>query len=146
MARNARYANPPAPDLQPAGPLQPKEMRRQEFARRVWALMTERNMNQAELARAAGLGRDSISGYVNGRNLPEPKSAKALADALGVTVPDLYPGAVEVAVDAEMPAIELRQIAGHPGQAWLRVNRKVPFSAAAKIIAIIEEADSAGGR
>jgi transcriptional regulator with XRE-family HTH domain len=141
MARNSRFANPPAAVAPPTS-MAPREIRKQEFARALQGFMLQRNMSQADLARAAGLGRDSISSYVNGRNLPKPKSAQALADALGVTVPQIYPGAVERAVDAEIPAVELRQVAGHPGKAWLRVNRAVSFSTAAKIIALLEAEDA----
>ena len=116
----------------------PKEIRRQEFGRDLWALMLRRGMSQSDLARRAGLGRDSISGYVRGRNLPEPRNAKKMADALGVTVHELYPGATENAMDTEHPAIEMRQAVGQPGKAWLRVNRLVSFSTAAKIVALLE--------
>lgn len=142
MARNTRFANPPAAGVAVnTAPLPPREMRKQEFARKLWELMVARNLSQADLARESGLGRDSVSNYVNAKTLPEPKQAKALADALGVTVPELYPGAVEAAVDAEIPAVELRQVAGHPGKAWLRVNRALSFATAAKIIALLEEED-----
>jgi transcriptional regulator with XRE-family HTH domain len=136
MARDTHYKNPVSGDT---SPLAPREMRRQEFGRNLWQMMLKRGMTQSDLARASGLGRDSISGYVRGRNLPEPKSAKAIADALTVSVEDLYPGAAERAMDSELPAIEMRQAAGQPGKAWLRVNRMVDYGTAAKIIALLEE-------
>jgi transcriptional regulator with XRE-family HTH domain len=139
MARDTHYKNPPQADT---SPMAPREMRRQEFGRNLWQLLLRRGMTQSDLARASGLGRDSISGYVRGRNLPEPKSAKAIADALGVTVEELYPGATERAIDSELPAVEMRQAAGQPGKAWLRVNRLVSYSVAAKIIALLEEEPS----
>lgn len=141
MARNSRFAHEPEGVEIDRSATPPREMRKQEFARRVSALLMERNMSQADLSRACGLGRDSISSYVAGKTLPEPKNAKALADALGVTVPELYPGAVENAVDAEIPALQLTGVAGHPNRAWLRINRALSFTAAAKIIAVLEEED-----
>lgn len=138
MARDTHYKNKPAGG--DTSPLAPREMRRQEFGRNLWQMLLKRGMTQSDLARASGLGRDSISGYVRGRNLPEPKSAKAIADALGITVEELYPGAAERAIDNELPAFDMRAAAGHPGHAWLRINRKVPFGIAAKIAALIEEA------
>ena len=136
MARDTSYKNPPAADT---SPMAPREMRRQEFGRNLWQLLIKRGMTQSDLARASGLGRDSISGYVRGRNLPEPTSAKALADALGVTVEDLYPGSVERAIDGELPGFHMTEIAGHPGKAWVRLNRSMSFTAAAKIAAILAE-------
>lgn len=143
MARDAAYRVMPPQTDGDTSPMMPREMRRQEFGRNLWQLLLQRGMSQADLARASGLGRDSISGYVKGRNLPEPKSAQAMAEALGVTVTDLYPGSVERTIDKELPALEIRQAVGHTGQAWLRVNRLVPFGTAARIAALIDEADEA---
>jgi transcriptional regulator with XRE-family HTH domain len=117
----------------------PREMRRQEFGRNLWHMLLKRGMTQSDLARASRLGRDSISGYVRGRNLPEPKSAKALADALGVTIEELYPGSAERAIDSELPVFHMTQVAGHPGKAWVRLNRSMSFTAAVKIAAILDE-------
>jgi transcriptional regulator with XRE-family HTH domain len=136
MARDTAYRNTPAGDT---SPMVPREMRRQEFGRNLWQLLLKRGMTQSDLSRASGLGRDSVSGYVRGRNLPEPTSAKKLADALGVTMEDLYPGSTERAIDGELPAFEMKQAAGHPGRAWVRVNRMMSFAAATKIAAIIEQ-------
>ncbi len=142
MARNALYKSDAANDRE-MDPRMPDVLRRQEFARNLFRLMMEKNWRQSDLARASGLGRDSISGYIRGRNMPEPKSAEALARAFGVTVSELYPGAVERAIDNEVPAIEFRVAAGHANKAWLRVNKLVPIGVAAKIVAMIQEADEA---
>ena len=103
--------------------------------------MLVRNWNQSDLARAADLGRDSISTYVNGKTFPTPVALKKLADALGMQPGDLLPNSIMNAMDDEHPAVELRQAAGHPGKAWLRVNRAMSFSAAARIVEIINEDD-----
>ena len=47
--------------------LSQKVLQKQEFGRRVYALMMEKPWTQSELARASGLGRDSISQYVRGK-------------------------------------------------------------------------------
>ena len=137
MARNAVYRNPPT-EKRAQAPA-PREMVRQDFGRNLWNLILKRGMSQSDLARASGLGRDSVSGYIRGKNLPDPKNAKKRATALGITVEELYPGAAERAMDSELPAVELRQAAGHPGKAWLRVNRSVSFATAAKIVALLEQ-------
>lgn len=121
--------------------LTPRALTKQEFGRRVQGLMLEKGWNQAELSRAAHMGRDSISTYINGKTFPGPLQLKRLADALGVTPEELLPNSTMSAMDDEHPAVELRQAAGHPGKAWLRVNRALSFRAAAQIIAIIDEED-----
>lgn len=145
MSTNAAYRIPPTGD---DGPMMPKDLRKQEFARRLYQLMLKQNWRQSDLARAARLGRDSVSGYIRGRNLPDPKSAKALADAFGISIEELWQGNVERAIDSEMPSLEIKMAAGQTGRAWVRLNCMLPFSVAAKIAALIDEVNEAerGGR
>ena len=141
MARNTRYASAPEGASFTLSPATPKEMRLQEFARRLANLMQHHKpepLTQSDLARLAGIGRDSVSNYINCKSLPEPKSAKKIADVFGVDVADLYPGAVERAVDSELPALEIKQVSGQPGRCWLRVNQMVSSGTAAQIFNLIE--------
>lgn len=55
-----------------------------EFAKRLINLLRDRNMNQSDLARAAGLTRDAVSTYVRARSMPEPINLAKIAKALGV--------------------------------------------------------------
>src|SRR5438552_15688350 len=71
--------------------LEPRQVIRQEFGRRLLQFMRERNWRQSDLAREAGLGRDSISQYVNGKSLPDSGNAQKLADAFGIDVQKVYP-------------------------------------------------------
>lgn len=140
MVRKSRQAMPPG-DL--AGiDLTPKALTKQEFGRRLYAVMMSRGMSQADLARSAEMGRDSISTYVNGKTFPTPRAVKKIADALGVEPEELLPNGLMSAMEDEFPAVELRQAAGHADKAWLRVNRAMSFATAAKIIAMIDEEDS----
>lgn len=123
------------------GQLTPKALTRQEFGRRLNRLMHEKEWNQSDLARAAGIGRDSVSTYVNGKVFPTPLALKKIAAALGVDREALLPNEIMSAFDDEMPAVELKQASGHPDKAWLRVNRMMSFATAAKIIALIDEED-----
>jgi hypothetical protein len=70
------------------------------------------------------------------------KALDSIARALGVPVTDLLPNALPAAIDEELPAIELRQAAGHPHIVWLRVNRGCPLNAA-KIIGLLRADDEA---
>lgn len=141
MARAARHALPPS-EGEPSG-LEPRELTRNEFGRRLMHFTAKKGWNQAELARQANVGRDSISNYVNGRQFPGPKILERLCTALGVDREQLLPNSLMNAIDAEQPAIELKQAPGHPDKAWLRINRAMSFATAAAIIALIKEEDAA---
>lgn len=119
--------------------MEPKELGKLEFGRRLMKLMLDRGWNQSDLARAAGLGRDAISTYVRGRSFPEPRSLRSLADALGVTTDELLPNSVTLAMDADTsPMLEIKQAAGHPDRVFIRINRMVSLQQAAEIFNIIK--------
>jgi transcriptional regulator with XRE-family HTH domain len=124
----------------------PQAIHRQEFGRRLQQKILSKGWRQSDLARATDIGKDSISHYVRGRSLPGPKALNTMAKALGVSVADLLPNAPAAAMDEELPALELRQAAGHPGMVWLRVNRALSFAVAAKIIDLIQADDEARKR
>lgn len=141
MVRKARAVMAPV-EMQ-APQLTPRALTRQEFGRRLATLLLDKGWNQSDLARAAELGRDSISTYVNGKTFPTPKALKALSEALGVSKDDLLPNQMMQAMDDEHPAVELKQASGHPNKAWLRINRAMSFATAAKIIELINKEDEA---
>lgn len=116
-----------------------QHLTKQEFGRRLYSLMLARGWNQSELARQAGLPRDSISTYIRGRSLPTPKSLQALAEALGMRPADVLPNATESAIDEDNPALEMRVSTSAPNAAWLRVNRLVSLSTASKVIELINQ-------
>ena len=148
MARKSRYHIDELPD----GEYAPRHLTKQQFGRRVYQEMLRNGWNQSELARQAGLPRDSISTYVRGQVLPSPISLQKLADALGVKPADLLPNAVEHAIDEDEPYMEMKVSTSAPSMAWLRVNRLVSVSPAAQIINLLagsnhEAADAGrGGR
>lgn len=146
MSQKARHHLKPAhnplanPLMDPA--LELKELSKQEFGRRLMKLILDRGWNQSDLARAAHLGRDAISTYVRGRSFPEPRSLKALADALSVSTEALLPNSVTMAMDADTaPMLEIKQAAGHPEKVFLRVNRMVSLQQAAEIFNIINRGE-----
>jgi transcriptional regulator with XRE-family HTH domain len=96
-------------------------------------------MNQSDLARASGLPRELISTYVRGVSFPTPKSLRRICDALHMKPDDLVPASMGMVAQDEVPAFAMTEIAGQRGAVWLRVNRMVPASAAAKIFAILQE-------
>lgn len=136
MSRSPRRHLPPASDI----PESPAEITKIEFGRRLQHLHLAKGWNQSDLARAAGLGRDAISTYINGRSFPEPKSLLALAEALQVDPSELLPNSVAMAMKQDAaPVLEIKQSAGHPDKVYLRVNRVVTFEQAAQIFSILKE-------
>jgi transcriptional regulator with XRE-family HTH domain len=108
------------------------------FAARVWNLTVSKGWTQAELGRRAGLGRDVINSYVNARSLPTVESAKKLAQAFGVTVNHLYPGAEEdfSATGSGITPFEMKTTT--TGKMFVRLNMELPFEAAADIFAVLQ--------
>lgn len=142
MSRKSRFNLDPSVEAESR--LTPHALTKQEFGRRLQKLLLEKDWNQSDLSRASGLGRDSISTYINGKTWPTPRALNALSQALGVPKDDLLPNGMLSAMDDEHPAVELKAAAGHPGKAWLRVNRAMSFSTAAKIVELINQEDSSG--
>ena len=68
-----------------------KTIRKQEFGRRLYQQLLSQQINQSELARRSGLGRDSISQYVRGRSVPTPQNLEKIAEALQIEPDDLFP-------------------------------------------------------
>lgn len=132
-----------------AGDLSPKQIAkreaarmRAEFGRHLHKLMRDRHLNQSDLARLADVGRDSISQYVNGNTMPIEKNAKLLADALGVSVPEIYPADFRrQAIEGEPQDLRLTMLTGQPNKCWFYINRQMSFSLATDIIRLIEGAD-----
>jgi transcriptional regulator with XRE-family HTH domain len=149
MARKSHHALAPA--VEPVEEqLTPTALTKQEFGRRLAAILVERHMSQSDLVRAINakfpnlnprFGRDAISTYVNGRSFPTPKSLGLICETLGLTRDQILPNATMQAMNDEHPAFEMRAAVGHPGKAWVRVNRLMRFETAATIAKLINEED-----
>ena len=129
--------------------LAPRHLTKQEFGKRLYKLMLAKGWNQSELARQAGLPRDSVSVYIRGRSLPTPSSLQSLAAAFGLSTEELLPNHIESAIDEDTPSMEMKVSPNALDKAWLRVNRLVTVRAALKIMDILESdnaVDRSGGR
>ena len=104
------------------------------FGRKLRAALEAKSWNQSDLAKATGLGRDSISTYIRGLTMPDPKNLKKLAEALELPVKDLMP---EGGGDAVSAAFEISQAS--TGRVFMRINQAVSFEQAARIMAILTE-------
>jgi transcriptional regulator with XRE-family HTH domain len=114
-----------------------KDVSKQQFAERLKRLMHAKGWHQSELARQAGIARDSVSVYIRGRALPKEENAQALARALNVSLEELMPNGGS-ATEGDIPAIELRVSQQAPQETWLSVNKLVSTKTAIAIIELLE--------
>lgn len=113
-----------------------------EFAKRVYKRMMDKGWNQSQLARYAGLPRDSISVYIRGRSLPTPQSLQKLAACLGCAPEDLLSVYAQAAAEIQPTRLELREIHGEPDYMWLKLNARFKTETALKIL-MLARADDA---
>jgi transcriptional regulator with XRE-family HTH domain len=138
-----KVASAPVNDITSFGELASRPMVRQEFGRRLRGLMLKKKWRQSDLARASGLGRDSISQYVNGKTLADPASAQKLADALGIDVREVRPlSFMRANIEEETHGIRMTQTVGDPSKTWVYINRPVSAVLAAKINLMLAEEDA----
>lgn len=113
-----------------------------EFAKRVYKRMMDKGWNQSQLARYAGLPRDSISVYIRGRSLPTPQSLQKLAACLGCAPEDLLSLYAQAAAEIQPTRLELREIHGEPDYIWLKINARFKAETALKILMLAREDDA----
>lgn len=143
MARNTIRRLEPSDEQEPTQTVVSKD---QDFARRLQYHMEQNGMTNSDLARAVwgertngkgyreAIGRDNISKYLRG-TIPQPKTLRALSEALGVEVHDLSPEHTKASLDWEPQMYSMRAAPGHPDKAHLTVDMIVPSRIAAEILA-----------
>lgn len=152
MVRQSAYLN-----ASPTGKLGQGASRTEvlkEFGKRLQRLMAERGWNQSDLARHSAkhmpdkkFGRDNISGYICGENLPGPAHLNAMAKALGLPYDELLPTRGVPDIDSRVDARTKKAAADAPldvrdlgeGKAWLRVNQEVPWDVAIEIMKLVKQ-------
>ena len=118
-----------------------KMIRKQEFGRRLYDQLLKQRLNQSDLARKSGLGRDSISQYVRGRSVPTPQNLEKMAEALGIQADDLFPNYAAQAIAIEDPTFQLRAVDGDSSQMWLTINQRVSTATAMAVMAALNTTD-----
>lgn len=134
-----RYLNP----VPSAGA--PSSRPKLEFAKRLQHALTEKGWSQADLARAVAkhmpsgeFGRDSISHYVRGLQMPGPVRLKAICKALGITREALIPEGSYATAEDGAPPFAIKSTTGE--MVWLQVNQAVPMDTAIQIREILKTA------
>jgi transcriptional regulator with XRE-family HTH domain len=105
-----------------------------DFGARIAQRLKIKNWNQSDLARATGLGRDSISTYIHGTVRPTPKNLAKLAEALECTPADLSPDIPQ----HENPNAVLEMTQLPDGKVRLRVIQAVTLDQAVEIFNILK--------
>lgn len=126
---------------------------KEDFAKRLQALMAARGWNQSEMARRSNLhlptpekgqirnkeiGRDLISNYVRGKVLPNPVYLEAMATALAKTPAELL--GIKDAPSLDNSPFEMKSV--DKERVFLRLNRTVSNKTATKIMQLLQEEDS----
>ena len=100
--------------------------------------MMANNLSQSDLARSAGVGRDSISQYVRGRSLPSPKTAAKIAKALKVDIQELYPASKHYEDPQTGKGFSIIHLEDDPKMARVVINidKKIPLATAQEMFAL----------
>ena len=135
-----------APDTSFVPSFQEQSMRR--FASRLNELMLEAGMNQSQLAAqvfgttkdtrgfTVSRGRDRISNYLRGRDVPRSQNLQKIAKVFKLSVQDLAPELMQ-SLDKSDPVMGMKVIAGQTDRAHLTVNMVVSLTVAAQVIALL---------
>ena len=67
-----------------------KRLQALDVGENIRKILKKKNLTQKDLAEATGIARQQIQRYCTGKNLPNPKRLKEIADALEVSIMDLY--------------------------------------------------------
>lgn len=119
----------------------PPEKIKMNIGRRIQEKLFEIGWKQADLARESGLGRDSISLYIRGKNLPGAQSLKSVADALGCTPEDLAPE-LHAATRQRLPDFAPQVFTMLPDGLWrVKLDRSVDRATMTRIVDALEEYD-----
>ena len=121
-----------------------------EFARRLAAQMSEKELSASELARRiwgdmrtssgarAARNRDRIGNYLKAESYPERKTLAQIAKALEISVDDLAPQIPATAFDQENPELNLTLIAGNRDRVIVNVNILTSLEIALEFAALVK--------
>jgi transcriptional regulator with XRE-family HTH domain len=112
---------------------------RDNFARRLVALIRQAGLTQAELARKAGMERYHVTDYVTARRYPRPAQLAALAEALGVSPDDLRPRAPGASEPPKLPRFGIVADERNPGKMRVQLDETVSLETALKIGELLKD-------
>lgn len=112
---------------------------KREFGRRLHERMIAKGWTQSELGRRTDLGRNNISTYIRGQNLPSPSALAALTSALGCEPKDLIPETTMGVVDLREPELSVTAVPGEKDLRHIRINARVRKDIALRIQELLDE-------
>ena len=119
----------------------PPEKIRLNVGRRIQQKLYDLGWKQTDLAARAGLGRDSVSLYIRGKNLPGARNLKAISDALGMTLEELAPE-LQVATRTRTNSFGPQEMKQRSDGLWhVKIDRPVDQKTMLKIIAALDAYD-----
>ena len=123
---------------------------RKAFGRRLRLLLEQKGMSQSDLARliwgttttrqghTVAKNRDRIAVWIKGTAFPTQGNLKKVAAAIGVEIADLAPEYLSDAIGKQShPLYSVTKSQGDGDKVFLRVNKLVPETIAAQIIALL---------
>lgn len=114
---------------------------RQQFARKLIKLRTEKDWTQSDLARFAGIHRGLVSTWEKRQSTPTAENLARVAKALGVTEDELMPSAA-VRRAARMEHRDVMTAdPDRPGYQLIQISRSVRTATALKIWQLLLEED-----
>ncbi len=115
-----------------------EQKRRNRFSSSIVKRINEKGWTKAELARQAGMGRDSIGAYIRTDSFPAEKHLLKLCKALDCTPDDLCPGSSELLTDM-MPEIPLEIKSTSDGRLYFRIAAIADTETVFGITALLEK-------
>lgn len=80
-----------------------------KFSEHLRKLLGERQMSAAELARQTGLSEAAISGYLNGKKEPRGAQSKSIAQALNVSLDELWQTGYNIEVEGNKVTVTVKE-------------------------------------
>lgn len=119
----------------------PPEKIRLNVGRRIQQKLYDLGWKQTDLAERAGLGRDSVSLYIRGKNLPGARNMKAMADALGMSIEELAPE-LQTATRKRTNSFGPQEMKQRSDGLWhVKIDRPVDQKTMLKIISALDAYD-----
>lgn len=108
-----------------------------EFGKRLQRAIAKKAWRQSDLARHSGVGKDSISNYVQGRTVPTRDNIDRMALALGVAPNDLWPNYAN-----EVTVLNIQKMERDPSNvdfAFVHINMRVRYGTAVKLMKLLDD-------
>lgn len=112
-----------------------------DFGRRLHKAMVKKGWRQSDLARHSAIGKDSISNYVNGRTVPTQQNIEKLAQVVGASPNDLWPG-YDGSMEGRRNVLTFRADPEDPAYAFVVIDSRLPVDLALELLNLAKGTNS----